>query len=712
MMKRMKMVTMTTVGLVILSLALVGGCSGVSSLGTGGTYTVTFDLNRAVGIAPVPMKVSKGEVIILPTLTPEKNNITREDFLGWYDGRVKHTYKAGTEYTPTANITLYAEFEGMTLTYTINLDPQGGTGGDTSVQVPEPIETNDPDLLEPMPALNKLPTLTIDKYDYIFGGYWKTPVGTATPDGSGNIIAEFMDCDTNGDGIVGVTELKELKAVQYYTVTGTSAHGWDGGGDDVDRTELTEGRFTLYAAWNKIMDGTLNIGTLEGEGENEAWTYEHTTKLGEVDPTVYIEHGGNVTLTGGTGTISVVIRKGASATVTLKDVDLNFLRADKPELTQWGRTPFRLDEDSNCKLILSGTNKIETAGTCAAVNVPEGTTLTITSIKGDGSEVGRLDARQGTDNGKNKRVYSSNGYGYDDMRYGHGRGGEGAAIGGNQFQNAGHIIINGGWINAESWGMAAGIGGGASGHGGTIEIHGGAVNAFCRVVGGALNMPDSVRACRGFGGAGIGAGGVSGYDSNKKFKEEPHYDLTAVFVVRSTGELSGGGSEAYVSKGRHTDPAEANRGTTIIIDGGRVRGIGGQDAAGIGGGVLWVYPQLLKISGNARVTAWSGFSHWGGHMYAVGPGRQDIVGTEDPPIDSFQVFSGSNTSLSDLRMDNGEWRDWENYYRRLKLKLNGGAGKFDNLTETDAPGLTPWLYDYTGYPAYTDDFEINPGHEP
>ena len=127
----------------------------------------------------------------------------------------------------------------------------------------------------------------------------------------------------------------------------------------------------------------------------------------------------------------------------------------------------RLVNDAKLNLILEGENTLKGGDMCAAIEVPEGCTLT---ISGEGS----LKAT----------------------------GGEGAGIGASSRRNGslGTIVIDGGDIKAYGGEMAAGIGGSAEGDSGTIIINNGTVYAK----GGHGSYYKDIKNV--YGGAGIGGG--------------------------------------------------------------------------------------------------------------------------------------------------------------------------------------------------------------
>ena len=182
-----------------------------------------------------------------------------------------------------------------------------------------------------------------------------------------------------------------------------------------------------------------------------------------------LEQYNDATITG-SSTTNVILVDGVEATITISDLDIQ-IPIDKNATTTSNWIPaIRLANGAKLNLILKGKNTLKGGDMCAAIDVPEGCTLT---ISGEGS----LKAT----------------------------GGGGAGIGASSRRNGslGTIEINGGNIEAYGSGMAAGIGGGLEGGIGTIVINGGTVYAK----GGYGSYPRDIKNV--YGGAGIG-GGASG----------------------------------------------------------------------------------------------------------------------------------------------------------------------------------------------------------
>ena len=179
-----------------------------------------------------------------------------------------------------------------------------------------------------------------------------------------------------------------------------------------------------------------------------------------------LEQYKDATITG-SSTTNVIQVIGVEATITISDLDIQ-IPIDNNATTASNWIPaIRLANGAKLNLILKGKNTLKGGDMCAAIDVPEGCTLT---ISGEGS----LKAT----------------------------GGVGAGIGASSMRKGslGRIEINGGNIEAYGSGMAAGIGGSVEGSIGTIVINGGTVYAK----GGHGNYPKDINHV--YGGAGIGGG--------------------------------------------------------------------------------------------------------------------------------------------------------------------------------------------------------------
>lgn len=179
-----------------------------------------------------------------------------------------------------------------------------------------------------------------------------------------------------------------------------------------------------------------------------------------------LEQYNDATITG-SSTTHVILVNGVEATITISDLDIQIPLVKNDETASTWIPAIRLINGANLNLILEGKNTLKGGDMCAAIEVPEGCTLT---ISGEGS----LKAT----------------------------GGEGTGIGASSRRNGslGTIVIDGGNIEAYGGEMAAGIGGSAEGGSGTIIINNGTVYAK----GGHGSYYKDIKNV--YGGAGIGGG--------------------------------------------------------------------------------------------------------------------------------------------------------------------------------------------------------------
>lgn len=86
-------------------------------------YTVTYDVNGGDALTSSTVQVAVGDSVTLPTPTYADHT-----FLGWEDAEGT-TYEAGAAYTPTADVTLTAQWaQNVTVTYSQNSDTTSLTG--------------------------------------------------------------------------------------------------------------------------------------------------------------------------------------------------------------------------------------------------------------------------------------------------------------------------------------------------------------------------------------------------------------------------------------------------------------------------------------------------------------------------------------------------------------------------------------------------------
>ena len=292
------------------------------------------------------------------------------------------------------------------------------------------------------------------------------------------------------------------------------------------------------------------------------------------------------------------------------------------------------------QLLLEGTNSVTSAGnTYAGINVPDGADLTIASAGTAaagltatgglyGAGIGGNDGESSGDITINSGIITANS-GTVDIT---GPSGFGAGIGGGRNGNSGTITINDGTVTATSGGYGAGIGGGQNGYG-TVVIYDGYVLAA-----GGNN-----------GGAGLGTGyyGTTATQTNNSITI--YGGQVYAYGSRSntmSGNISangsagiGGGGYATAGTVTITDGTVFARGAydagpgigngmystgttvygTINISGGTVTALGGDYAAGIGGGGA-ASGCAVTISNGAWVFAQEG-AQYSGDNEAVGSGE-------------------------------------------------------------------------------------------
>ena len=242
-----------------------------------------------------------------------------------------------------------------------------------------------------------------------------------------------------------------------------------------------------------------------------------------------LEQYKDATITG-SSTTHVILVSGVEATITISDLDIQIPIDNNATTTSNWIPAIRLANGAKLNLILKGKNTLKGGDMCAAIDVPEGCTLT---ISGEGS----LKAT----------------------------GGGGAGIGASSMRKGslGTIEINGGNIEAYGSGMAAGIGGGLEGGIGTIVINGGTVYAK----GGYGSYPKDIKNV--YGGAGIGGGPFGCVDKI----EINGGNVTACggYVTNAgrhpgAGIGTGGGGAKPIDKGKY-------KYGDIVINGGTVSAI-------------------------------------------------------------------------------------------------------------------------------------------
>ena len=242
-----------------------------------------------------------------------------------------------------------------------------------------------------------------------------------------------------------------------------------------------------------------------------------------------LEQYNHATITG-SSTTNVILVNGVEATITISNLDIQIPLVKNDETASTWVPAIRLVNGAKLNLILEGKNTLKGGDMCAAIDVPEGCTLT---ISGEGS----LKAT----------------------------GGEGAGIGASSRRNGslGTIVIDGGNIEAYGGEMAAGIGGSAEGGSGTIIINDGTVYAK----GGHGSYYKDIKNV--YGGAGIG-GGANGCVDKIEINggNVTAYGGYATNAGRHPGAAigTGGGGAKPIGEGKYKyGDIEINGGTVSAI---------------------------------------------------------------------------------------------------------------------------------------------------
>lgn len=242
-----------------------------------------------------------------------------------------------------------------------------------------------------------------------------------------------------------------------------------------------------------------------------------------------LEQYNDATITG-SSTTNVILVNGVEATITISNLDIQIPLVKNDETASTWVPAIRLVNGAKLNLILEGENTLKGGDMCAAIEVPEGCTLT---ISGEGS----LKAT----------------------------GGEGAGIGASSRRNGslGTIVIDGGDIKAYGGEMAAGIGGSAEGGSGTIIINDGTVYAM----GGHGSYDKDIKNV--YGGAGIGGGPYGCVDRIEiNGGNVTAYGGYATNAGRHPGAAigTGGGGAKLIGEGKYKyGDIEINGGTVSAI---------------------------------------------------------------------------------------------------------------------------------------------------
>ncbi|MBQ7732395.1 MAG: hypothetical protein IJT58_00035 [Synergistaceae bacterium] len=188
----------------------------------------------------------------------------------------------------------------------------------------------------------------------------------------------------------------------------------------------------------------IEIESLSEGDSGTGWSYSNG-QLTIEDDGIYWIAGTNQTLTDR----NIIINQDVSASVCLSNVNIDKSRSNV--------SAFSLESGSSVELYLKDSNYLSSGNYHAGIDAPKGTTLSISSISGDGSTDGTLEVHAGY--------------------YGAGIGGNGINYSSSSASSSGAITISGGTIKAYGGDQAAGIGGSYRG-GGEVTITGGYIEAY------------------------------------------------------------------------------------------------------------------------------------------------------------------------------------------------------------------------------------------
>lgn len=290
-------------------------------------------------------------------------------------------------------------------------------------------------------------------------------------------------------------------------------------------------------------------------------------------PTLTVSESGNYYIYG-TKTLSqnsIVIKGGVTATVILDDVNI----AIKESIMQAAIT---VESGANLTIKLLGENTLMGGSHGAAINVPEGATLTVTSIDGDGKTAGKLTATA-------RPIALVGTVGAVGLG-GAGIGANGSVPASTKIPTLGNVLISGGTVIATGATGGAGIGGTNESSTGSITISGGRVEAY---------VDDTSEHASG---AAIG-GGASGYVPNVK--------ITGGYVV--AGETYhaagiGGGWNGQIE----TDRIDYGN---VSISGGTVIAKGSNQSGAVSIGRGGVYNTTATVIGSVTVTGGTILAEYG-----------------------------------------------------------------------------------------------------
>ena len=368
------------------------------------TYTVTFNVNSGSGTAPAAMTASSGASITLPG----GSGLTRSGYTfgGWNTDTsgAGTNYNAGSSYTVTGNVTLYARWIVVgTTTYTVTYNINGGSGTAPSTQTASSGSTI---------TLSSGSGLT--RTGYTFGGWNTSAAGTGInyPAGfsytvSGNITlyAKWdaiaaqqytVTFDANGatSGTAPAAQTASygsgitLPSSSGLSRTGYTFGGWNtntsGTGTNYSggSSYTVSGNVTLYAEWEPVTD-------VPGATLAAKLSWLQTNAVSNIDYTVEVTANESIspaTLSySGRTNIGITLRgTGAVRTVSLSSVGAMFTVPSGVTLVLDNNITLQGRSDNNNSLVVvnAGGTLVMNAGSAVT-----GNTITTAGSGGGGVEV-------------------------------------------------------------------------------------------------------------------------------------------------------------------------------------------------------------------------------------------------------------------------------------------------------------------------------------
>ena len=303
--------------------------------------------------------------------------------------------------------------------------------------------------------------------------------------------------------------------------------------------------------------------------------------------------------------------------------------------------------------------------------------------------------------------------------------GIGACSSGNHENLCNKVTVYGGYVEATGGEHAAGIGGGYEGPGGDFILYDGTVIANGGV-GVIIYASDyvSVGAPIG-GGAGVGGGGVTGWEANKYAGFGGN-----VTIYGGTLTATGYGSAAGIGSGSALKNNKTDQlcGGTFTIYGGTVTAIGDVDAAGIGGGSrnggaeVYVYGGTVTAigyaggagigggyagdGGNVSITGGKVIAKGGDGSRAIGPGNGNSQYGTLTIGDAMMVGAGNNGSVEHIFDANERVNGcWYRFYAEISPCTHTGATYTIDGTDANGTHTMHCSHCITTFQAEPHDFD-------